>query len=73
MVSRSCRCHTQRTQAGENCEAALPQFVGDPDLAKCGLFNGKRNNRILDILRHSVLQHRFLAADLLRCSSPPLS
>src|SRR5262249_15613141 len=36
------------------------------DLAKVGLFQGERNNGVLDLLRHPILEHRLLAADLLQ-------
>jgi hypothetical protein len=35
-------------------------------LAKCGLLEGERNNGVLDLLRHPILEHRLLAADLLQ-------
>jgi len=46
---------------------ALPQFVGDADLAEGRLLERQRNDRVLDLLGHAILQHRFLAADLLQC------
>ena len=45
---------------------ALAQLVGDPNLPESGLFNGERDNGVLDRLRHAVLQHWLLAADLLQ-------
>src|SRR6478736_8557483 len=51
---------------GRNREPAFAQFVGDADLAEGRLLNGERNNSVFNILRHTVLQHRFLAADLLQ-------
>src|SRR5437773_5993099 len=38
----------------------------DANLAESGLFNGQRNDGILDLLRHPVLQYWLLAADLLQ-------
>jgi hypothetical protein len=35
---------------------ALPQLIGDADLAERRLFDGQRDDGILDILRHAVLQ-----------------
>jgi hypothetical protein len=46
---------------------ALSQFIGHPHLAKRRLLDRQRHNGILDLLRHSVLQNRLLAADLLQC------
>src|ERR1700751_3043382 len=54
-------------------EPALSQFVGDPDLAESGLLDRERNDGVFDVLRHAVLQHRLLAADLLQCQLAPLS
>ena len=51
---------------GRDREPALPQFVGDADLAEGRLLNGQRNDGVFDLLRHAVLQHRLLAADLLQ-------
>src|SRR5262249_60983390 len=44
----------------------LPQLVGDTDLAERRLLGGKSYDGVFDILRHAVLQHRLLAADLLQ-------
>jgi hypothetical protein len=32
-----------------------------------GLLDRERNDGVFDVLRHAVLQHRLLAADLLQC------
>src|SRR5262249_47204665 len=66
MVSRSWRSHTQRTPAGET---VIPRFWSSLAMRtwpNAGLLNGQRNDGILDLLRHPVLQHRLLAADLLQ-------
>jgi hypothetical protein len=38
--------------------------IGDADLTERRLLKRHRNDGILNLLRHPVLQHRFLAADL---------
>src|SRR5262245_43272193 len=63
MVSRSWRSHTQRTPAGD---PALPELVGNADLAESRLLDRQRYDSILDLLRHAVLQHRLLATDFLQ-------
>src|SRR6516165_8816934 len=40
---------------------------GDASLAEGRLLDGECNDGIFDLLRHAVLQHRLLAADLLQC------
>jgi len=65
MVSKSWRCHTQRTPAGETVSPRLRNSLATRTWPKAGL-NGERNNSVFNILRHTVLQHRFLAADLLQ-------
>src|SRR5262249_34147756 len=65
-VSRSWRSHPQRKPAGGNREPALPQLVGNADLTEGRLLDRQRYDGILDLLRHAVLQHRFLAADFLQ-------
>jgi len=55
MVSRSWRCHMQRTPAGET-PSPLPQLVGDAQLAEGRLLKGKRDDGVLDLLRYAVLQ-----------------
>src|SRR5256884_2158041 len=57
--------HTAHTGRGDR-EPALPQLVGNADLTEGRLLNGERNDAILDLLRHAVLQHRLLAADFLQ-------
>src|SRR5512133_1153977 len=47
-------------------EPALPQFVGNAHLTEGRLLDRQRYDGILDLLRHAVLQHRLLAADLLQ-------
>jgi hypothetical protein len=47
-------------------QAALLQLIGDANLAEGRLLKGKRNDGVLNLLRHAVLQHRLLAADLLQ-------
>ena len=54
------------TTSGRHRQAALPQLIGDTDLAEGRLFNGKGDDGILDLGRHAVLQHWLLAADLLQ-------
>jgi hypothetical protein len=47
-----------------------PRFLNSLAMRTCpkaGCSNRKGNNGVFDILRHSVLQHRLLAADLLQC------
>jgi hypothetical protein len=66
MVSRSWRSHTQRTPAGETVSPRFLRLVGDADLAERRLLDGKSHNGVLDILWHTVLQHRLLATDLLQ-------
>src|SRR5215475_5514246 len=51
---------------GRHRQPALPQLVGDADLAEGRLLNSQFNDGVLDLLRHPVLQHRLLAADLLQ-------
>ena len=51
---------------GGDRHPSLLELVGDANLAESGLFNGQRNDGILDLLRHPVLQYRLLAADLLQ-------
>jgi hypothetical protein len=58
---------------GRDREPPFPQLVGDPHLPEGRLLNGQRNDGILDLLRHTVLQHRLLATNLLQCQLPPLS
>src|SRR5437660_5396949 len=65
MVSKSWRSHTQRTPAGETV-SPLPQLVGNADLTEGRLLDGERNDGVLDLLRHAVLQHWLLAADFLQ-------
>src|SRR5437588_3592804 len=57
--------HTAHTGRGDR-EPALPQLVGNADLTEGRLLNGERNDGVLDLLRHAVLQHRLLAADFLQ-------
>jgi hypothetical protein len=66
MVSRWWRSHTQCTPAGGDGEPPLPQFVGDANLPEGRLLDRQRHNGILDVSRHTVLQYRLLAADLLQ-------
>jgi hypothetical protein len=55
------------THAGaRDHKPVLPQFIGDTQLSECRLLEGERNDRVFDLLRHAVLQYRFLAADLLQ-------
>ena len=51
---------------GRDHKPVLAQFVGDAQLSECRLLEGKRNDRVFDLLRHAVLQYRLLAADLLQ-------
>jgi hypothetical protein len=44
----------------------LFQLVSDTNLPKGWLLNRERHDGIFDLLRHAVLQHRLLAADLLQ-------
>jgi hypothetical protein len=47
-------------------KSTLPQLVGNTQLTKGGLFDGKHNNGVFDLLWHAILQHWLLAADLLQ-------
>ena len=53
-------------------EPAFAQLVGDAHLPEGRLLDGERNNGVLDLLRHPVLEHRLLAADLLQSKVPRL-
>jgi len=55
-----------------NRQTALLQLIGDANLAEGRLLNRKCNDSVLDLLRHTVLQHRLLAADLLQRELAPL-
>ena len=57
--------HTAHAGRGDR-EPALSQLVGNADLTEGRLLNGERNDGVLDLLRHAVLQHRLLAADFLQ-------
>ena len=65
MVSRSWRSQTQRTPAGETVS---PRFLNSLAIrtCRCRLLNGECHNGVFNVLRHAVLQHRLLAADLLQ-------
>src|SRR6202047_1966648 len=55
------------THAGRrDREPALPQLVGDADLAESRLLNGNRNDGVFDLLCDAVFQYWLLAADLLQ-------
>src|SRR5262249_9643875 len=45
---------------------ALPELVGNADLAESRLLDRQRYDSILGLLRHAVLQHRLLATDFLQ-------
>jgi hypothetical protein len=62
IVAQPHAAHTGR----RDHKPTFSQFVGNPDLTKGRLLDGERNNGIFDLLRHAVLQHRLLAADLLQ-------
>src|SRR6202030_4448693 len=51
---------------GRDREPALPQLVGDADLAESRLLNGNRHDGVFDLLCDAVFQHWLLAADLLQ-------
>src|SRR3984893_2645863 len=54
------------THAGRrDREPALPQLVGDADLAESRLLDGNRHDGVFDLLCDAVFQHWLLAADLL--------
>ena len=55
---------------GRNHEPTFPQFVGDTDLTERRLLDGERNDGVFDLLRHAILQHGLLAADLLQSKVP---
>ncbi len=57
---------------GRDGKPAFPQLVGDADLTERRLLNGQGDNGVFDVLRHAVLQHRLLAADLLQKPAPRL-
>src|SRR5262245_43534034 len=57
--------HTAHGGGGDR-EPALPELVGHADLTESRLLDRQRYDGILDLLRHAVLQHRFLAADFLQ-------
>src|SRR3982074_2965991 len=55
------------THAGRrDREPALPQLVGDADLAESRLLDGNRHDGVFDLLCDAVFQHWLLAADLLQ-------
>jgi hypothetical protein len=47
-------------------QPALLQLIGNANLSKGRLLNCERDNGILNVLWHTVLQHRLLTADLLQ-------
>jgi hypothetical protein len=49
-----------------NRQPALLQLVGDADLPEGRLLDRHRHDGVFDLLRHTVLRHRLLAADLLQ-------
>ena len=51
---------------GRDREPALPQLVGDANLAESRLLDGNRNDGVFDLLCDAVFQHWLLAADLLQ-------
>src|ERR1700732_356897 len=51
---------------GRDREPALPQLVGDANLAESRLLNGNRNDGVFDLLCDAVFQYWLLAADLLQ-------
>src|SRR5262249_21187687 len=51
---------------GGNGESALAKLGGNGDLTEGRLLDRQRYDGILDLVRHAVLQHRFLAADFLQ-------
>src|SRR5918993_2599901 len=51
---------------GGDRKPTLSEFIGDADLTKGRLLDRKRNDGGFDLLRHTVLQHRLLASDLLQ-------
>jgi hypothetical protein len=46
---------------GRDREPALPQLVGDADLAEGRLLGASANDGIFDLLRHAILQYRWCA------------
>src|SRR5262249_31513015 len=57
---------------GGDREPALPELVGNADLAESRLLDRQRYDSILGLLRHAVLQHRLLATDFLQGQSAAL-
>src|SRR5262249_42554956 len=51
---------------GGNRQPAPPELVGHADLTEGRLLDRQRYDGVFDLLRHAVLQHRLLAADLLQ-------
>ncbi len=51
---------------GRDREPALPQLVGDADLAESRLLDSNRHDGVFDLLCDAVFQHWLLAADLLQ-------
>src|SRR5262249_42796750 len=49
---------------------ALPQLVGTAQLTEGRLLERERNDGLLDLLGHPILQHWLLAADLLQRQFP---
>src|SRR5262249_740481 len=49
---------------------ALPQLVGNAQLTEGRLLERERNDGLLDLLEHPILQHWLLAADLLQRQFP---
>ena len=61
---------------GRDRKPALPQLVGNADLTEGRLLNGERNDGVIDLLRHAVLQlfnTGFLRLISCRANSPPWS
>jgi hypothetical protein len=45
-------------------KSTFPQLVGNADLPEGRLLDGKRDDGVLDLLGHAVLEHWLLAANL---------
>ncbi len=54
-------------------QPALPEFIGDANLAEGRLVNGQRDDRFLDVVGDPVLEHRLAPRDLLQRQFPALS
>ena len=55
MVSRSCRCHTQRTPAGETVSPRFLSSLATRTRPKADCSTASGNNGVLVLLRHPVL------------------